>query len=185
MQTLIIYGHPNPESSTANKTILESLKKLEPNVQIRTLADHISPIGFDIAAEQNALRNADVVVLQFPLYWYSVPALLKKWIDEVFAHGFAYGTGGTALHGKQLVLSFTTGADASSYVKDGAMGWSVEDFMPPLLQTGHLCGFKTVKTIYSTGMMFIPHISSEEDRQDVIKKASIHAQQLAQAIAVR
>lgn len=183
MQTLLIYGHPDPKSSTANKTIIENLNRFVSNLRIRTLAVPGTSDRFDIADEQTALRSADTVVLQFPLYWYSVPALLKEWIDTVLAHGFAYGTGGTALHGKKLVLSFTTGADGTSYVKDGAMGWQVEDFLPPLLQTGRLCGFSSVEIVYSTGMMVIPNVSSEKDRQNVLAKAVNHAERLAAVIA--
>ena len=45
----------------------------------------------DVTAEQAKLVKADVIVWQFPVNWYSLPALLKKWLDNVFSHGFAYG----------------------------------------------------------------------------------------------
>lgn len=47
----------------------------------------------DIAQEQDKLRWADVLILQFPLWWFSMPAILKGWIDRVYACGFAYGVG--------------------------------------------------------------------------------------------
>ncbi|ANY06595.1 NAD(P)H-dependent oxidoreductase [Pseudonocardia sp. HH130630-07] len=46
----------------------------------------------EIAREQAALRAADAVVLQFPLWWYGMPAILKGWFDRVFLNGFAFGT---------------------------------------------------------------------------------------------
>ncbi|MGG7576134.1 NAD(P)H-dependent oxidoreductase [Streptomyces sirii] len=53
-----------------------------------TLAGRLAP---DIAAEQEKVRWSDAVVLQFPMWWFSVPAILKGWIDRVFTNGFAHG----------------------------------------------------------------------------------------------
>ena len=131
---LVINGHPNPEASVAGKAVLNTLESSRCEMQIRTLAQLCGPNGFDVAAEQEALRRADVIVWHFPFYWYSVPAILKKWIDDVLTRGFAHGTGGTALHGKKFLLSFTTGAAAQEYAKGRAMNWPVEAFLPPLLQ---------------------------------------------------
>ena len=47
----------------------------------------------DIAAEQEKLRWADAVIFQFPLWWFSMPAIMKGWFDRVYAYGFAYGVG--------------------------------------------------------------------------------------------
>ena len=47
----------------------------------------------DIAAEQARLQWADAVILQFPLWWFSMPAILKGWVERVYAYGFAYGVG--------------------------------------------------------------------------------------------
>ena len=107
---LILNGHPNPGASTAGKAVQEAFLTLRPDAKVRTLAALCGADGYDVAAEQAALVEADVIVWHFPFYWYSVPALMKKWIDDVLTHGFAYGSGGTALHGKHLLLSFTTGA---------------------------------------------------------------------------
>lgn len=52
-----------------------------------------------VAREQERLRRADLLLLQFPLWWYSVPAVLKGWFDRVLAHGFAYDVGRLAASG--------------------------------------------------------------------------------------
>ena len=44
----------------------------------------------DIKEEQDKLRSADLLILQFPLYWMGFPAILKGWIDRIFSHGFAF-----------------------------------------------------------------------------------------------
>ena len=106
---------------------------------------------FDIAAEQDALLKADVIVLQFPFSWYSVPGLMKLWIDEVFVHGFAHGS--TAkLGGKKLIVSFTTGAPATLYQKDGFFKHSVEDYLPQFETFAALCGLDYQQPVYTCGI---------------------------------
>ena len=83
---LVVSGHPNPSASLANKTILESLRATFPQAQFRELASIVKDGHFDPVPEQEALEKADVIVLQFPFNWYSVPGLLKTWIDEVLLH---------------------------------------------------------------------------------------------------
>lgn len=110
---LVVSGHPDLNHSIANATILDELATALPDAEIRRL-DWLYPDGkFNIAAEQESLLQADVIVWQFPFSWYGLPGLMKQWLDEVFVHGFAHGS--TAkLGGKKLILSFTTGAPQGS-----------------------------------------------------------------------
>lgn len=117
-KALIIYGHPAPELSTANAEALRVVTEaLGENVEVREIASHRINGSFDIAAEQQALVEADVIVLQFPVFWYSVPALLKQWLDDVFTYGFAYGSGGDKLAGKTLVVAASAGGNAETYAE--------------------------------------------------------------------
>ena len=180
---LVINGHPHPQASLAGKCILEAFKSLCPQACIRSLSETVNGANFDVAAEQAALLTADTIVWQFPFYWYSVPALMKNWIDSVLVHGFAFGTQGTALHGKKLLLSFTTGAAADKYVEGGAMGWPVEDFLPPLLQTARLCGMTSLAPVWSSGMSFIAGVCTEDDRLRIEQTAKQHAKRLFEVIS--
>ncbi|MED4886573.1 NAD(P)H-dependent oxidoreductase [Lysinibacillus fusiformis] len=80
----------------------------------------------DIQEEQEKLVWADFVIFQFPLWWYSVPAILKGWFDRVFASGFVYArdmrydTGG--LKGRKAMLSITTGSPKEAYTPYGMDG---------------------------------------------------------------
>ena len=113
---LVISGHPNLPDSTANKTVLDAVKNhFGDAINMRELDKLYVNGKFDVSAEQKALAEADIVVLQFPVYWYSVPGLLKQWIDDVFEYGFAYGENGTALQGKKLLISATAGAIEDVY----------------------------------------------------------------------
>ena len=97
----------------------------------------------DIAAEQDKLRWADVLVLQFPLWWFTMPAILKGWIDRVYAYGFAYGVGEHSdrhwgdrygegrLSGKRAMLMVTTGGWESHYAARGING-PIDDLLFPI-----------------------------------------------------
>ncbi|PWF24700.1 NAD(P)H dehydrogenase [Corticimicrobacter populi] len=119
----------------------------------------------DITHEQEKLRWADAVILQFPLWWFSMPAILKGWIDRVYACGFAYGVGEHSdthwgdrygeglLSGKRAMLVITAGGWASHYAPRGING-AMDDILFPI-QHGILFypGFDVLPphVIYRTG----------------------------------
>lgn len=176
---LIISGHPDLDHSVANREILNQLEKALPQAEIVRL-DLVYPnYQIDVASEQNRLLNADTIVLQFPFYWYSYPALLKKWVDDVFVYGFAHGSTGGKLAGKKLLISFTTGAAAEQYQPDGAMHHTVEQFLPAFQQLANLCQMQWLSPVYSNGMMTIPNVSTPEQIVEVQAKAVAHAERLA------
>lgn len=97
----------------------------------------------DITAEQQKLLWADTVIFQFPLWWFSMPALMKGWIDRVYANGFAYGVGehsdnhwgdrygeGTMV-GKRAMLMVTIGGWAEHYAPRGING-PINDILFPI-----------------------------------------------------
>ena len=150
---LIISGHPDLSTSVANATILDEVAKALPDAEIRRLDSLYPDYRFDITAEQAALLQADVVVLQFPFSWYSMPGLLKLWLDKIFQHGFSHGSKGK-LGGKKLLFSFTTGAPAIAYQKDGPMQHTVEDYFPAFETTATLCNLDFVEPIYTCGISY-------------------------------
>jgi len=98
----------------------------------------------DIVAEQQKLLWADAVIFQFPLWWFSPPAILKGWFERVFACGFAYGVGphggerwgdrygeGTLL-GRRALVSLTIGGREPHYSARGVNG-ALEEVLFPLL----------------------------------------------------
>ena len=91
-------------------------------------------------AEQRALASAQVIVWLHPLYWYSVPPLLKLWFDKVLAFGWAFGPGVGALRGKRCQWVVTTGGDLGAYSPGGLHGHPFEAFVAPIEQTARFCG---------------------------------------------
>lgn len=85
----------------------------------------------DVTSEQQKLHAADALILQFPLWWFSMPAILKGWVDRVFAYGLAYGYKGEGnryrygdggLKGKRAMLSVTVGGPEIDYSPRGING---------------------------------------------------------------
>ena len=100
VSVLLVFAHPYPDRSRANRLLLEAADGIA-HVKVRSLYDLYPTFDIDVRAEQEALRPAQIVVWQHPMYWYSVPSLLKHWFDKVLVRGFAYGQGGNALWGKR------------------------------------------------------------------------------------
>ncbi len=178
-KVLVISGHPDLDSSLANRLILNDLQDIPGlSIQQRRLDRLYPDFRVDVAAEQAELIETDIIVWQFPLHWYALPALMKKWVDDVLVHGFAHGTGGDRLRGKSLVLSFTTGARAEAYAHGQPMNFTIDEFLPPLHQTAMLCGLDYQAPVHSSGMTFIPGIHSDADRASIEARAHDHAQRL-------
>ncbi|XP_053305488.1 NAD(P)H dehydrogenase [quinone] 1-like [Spea bombifrons] len=115
----------------------------------------------DIVEEQKKVEAADLVIFQFPLYWFGLPALLKGWVERVFSIGFAYSLQTLYSNGpfknKKAVLSFTTGAGESMFTDKGLNGDINVNLWP--IQNGILnfCGFKVLEPQISYGVAHIPH----------------------------
>ena len=119
-EILVVSGHTDLENSFANKIILGELKKHLPEAKFDILSELYKNYAIDVKAEQEKLVKADVIVLVYPFFWYGVPSLLQKWLEDVLVHGFSHGSKGDKLHGKKLVLSFTSGAPEELYKKEFA-----------------------------------------------------------------
>lgn len=96
----------------------------------------------DVKFEQDLLLAHDIIVFHHPFYWYSSPAILKEWQDLVLEYGFAYGQGGTALHGKKFLTAITTGGGEQAYCRRGYNRFTVRELLAPFEQTAQLCGIE-------------------------------------------
>jgi len=89
----------------------------------------------DILAEQDKVARADLIVFQFPLWWYAPPAILKGWADRVLSYGFAYTDEAQfecgLLRGKRALLSITTGGSEAELRTDERHTGTVEQFLRP------------------------------------------------------
>lgn len=135
---LLVYAHPHHERSVAQRALLEAVRDL-PGLREHRLYDRYPDFSIDVAAERALLADARLVIWQHPLYWYHAPALLTLWFEQVLERGWAFGEGGDALAGKDVLWVTSTGATAEGYAPGGVHGHPFETFEPALRQTARFC----------------------------------------------
>lgn len=141
MRILIVFAHPALERSRINRRLVDAVRQLE-GVTFHDLYEAYPDFDVDVAREQDLLAACDLLVLQHPFYWYSIPPLLKQWIDLVLEHGWAYGTEGKALAGKRVLSAISTGGRQEAYAPEGYNRFSMRQLLAPIEQTFVLCGME-------------------------------------------
>lgn len=117
----------------------------------QTFAHDAGTTAADIVAEQHKIERADLLLLQYPMWWFGPPAILKGWFDRVFTRGFAYLPGRKydtgMLRGKLAMVTVTTGTAESTYAPDGIDG-ALDDVLWPV-HNGLLryCGFDVLDPV--------------------------------------
>ncbi|MDY7022793.1 MAG: NAD(P)H-dependent oxidoreductase [Cyanobacteriota bacterium] len=133
-------------------------------------ATEVNGFAGDIQVEIDKLDWCDVLIFQFPLWWFSVPAILKGWVDRVFAMGRIYGGGKWYNHGvfkgKRAMLSLTTGGGETMYSETGLNG-EIDMILYPLNHgILHFVGFDVLPAF----IVWSPTRISDEQRQDYFKQ---------------
>ena len=160
MKVLLVFAHPEPRSLNGalpddTAALLRYLKidradfpSLSPDARFKPAAAskkafEASALTDDVKAEIENLLWADTLILQFPLWWFAMPAILKGWVDRVFAYGFAYGVGEHSdrrwgdrygegiLAGKRAMLIVTAGGWEEHYSDRGING-PIDDLLFPI-----------------------------------------------------
>jgi glutathione-regulated potassium-efflux system ancillary protein KefF len=149
-KVLVLYAHPYPRRSRAGKALLAAVADL-PFVGVRSLYDLYPDFAIDVAAEQAALLEAEIIVWQSPFYWYGVPSLLSHWFEKVLLLGWAYGSEGKALVGKKVQWVTTTGAPQEAYGPGQAHGHPFSAFVPAVEQTARFCGMDWLEPLVVQG----------------------------------
>ncbi|AKG34794.1 NAD(P)H-dependent oxidoreductase [Paenibacillus durus] len=162
MKTLVLVFHPDLTASRINRRLTEEMEK-QVGVTVHRVYEAYSDEKIDVAAEQRLLEQHDRIILQFPFYWYSTPSLLKKWEDVVLTYGWAFGSKGDKLHGKELLIAVSTGAAEENYSPDGNFKYTVQELLRPLQATSNLIGTRYLTPYILNGVM--QHLSDEELEQ--------------------
>jgi len=180
-KTLVVLAHPNfNKTSIANKIIIEKIRAIK-GVKIKDLYSECPSFRFNIEAEQAALIDVESIIFQFPFYWYGVPGILKEWMDQVFSHGFAFGSTGDKLKGKQFLVSTTIGGPEDAYRAGGYNNFPIIDLLKPLQQMANLTGMNYSNPIISHNMIYVLGVYNK--KEEVEQRAKEHAQRLYDYIA--
>lgn len=151
----VIAAHPRWRDSRVNLQLLKAAREI-PGIDVNDLYNSYPDYSIDVKTEQARLARADVLVLLHPIQWYSMPALQKLWIDEVFSYGWAYGKGGSKLEGKDFWLVATTGGPEESYHPQSYNRYFFDAFLPPYEQTAALCGMRFLPPLVFHGARSAP-----------------------------
>ena len=170
---LVVSGHTHLNDSVANKNILEELKKLLPNAEFDLLSELYPNYKIDVKKEQEKLIKADIIVLQYPLFWYSMPSLLEKWMEDTFVFGFSHGDNGDKLKGKKLIVSLTTGAP------EEIIGSNIEDCLHPIKKACGMCQLEYCGAIKTHG---VSYQIRQDKGKEIVDKAKRHAMELIDII---
>ena len=172
---LVLVAHPALQHSQVNRPLMDAARAV-PGVQVRDLYALYPDYAIDVAAEQAAAAAADLIVWQHPLQWYSMPPLMKLWLDEVLAYGWAYGhaegRSTRALQGKDLWLVLSTGGTEEAYHPQGYNRYFLDAFLPPYEQTAALCGMRFLPPL-------VLHGAHHADDAAIAAHASVYAERLA------
>ena len=178
---LLVVAHPNIEASIANKTIIENFISLHPETEIDELYKLYPDFKINIKKEQEKLLKADFVILQFPMFWYNAPALMRQWFEDVLEHGFAYGSKGKALQGKKLIVSITTGSPVEEYREGGIQSFTIDDLTKGFHQLANLCSMKWSGFIVTGNIS--PFLRDNPEQLVAIKnKLKQHAEELSEKV---
>lgn len=169
---LIIFAHPALEKSRVHYRLIKAAQALEA-VTCRDLYQLYPDFMVNVGSEQQLLIEHDIILFQYPLYWYSSPALLKEWQDLVLQYGFAYGQQGTALKGKLFSSVISSGGSQSSYQANGVNHFPLREFLHPFEQMARLC-----KMIYAPP--FVVHDANDLSEAAIDAYADQYRQLLSQ-----
>ena len=172
-KTIIILVHPNFDQSVCNKAIIDGIRELNmPHVTIKDLYALYPDFKIDVAKEQADLLAHDRIIFQFPMYWFSTPALLKEWQDVVFTRGFSHGKNGTALAKKKMLLSVTAGITEEVFLNPVEGQYPIKELWSSLSYTANYCKMIFEEPICMYGVQYA---SSEVELKE---KTRIHIQTL-------
>lgn len=158
---LVILAHPYPRRSRACAALVDAIRDL-PQLEVRSLYDLYPDFDVDRAAEQAALARARLVVWLHPLFWYTVPGLMKHWMDEVLVRGFAYDADRGMLTGKDVLWATTTGGDDAAFSQSGRHRHPFDAFAPAVEQTARYCGLNWLGPFVVHGAHEVPEESLRE-----------------------
>lgn len=158
-KVLVLYAHPSHHRSEVNQPLFRAACETA-GITAVDLYGEYPTFSIDIEKEQRRLVEHDVIIFQFPLFWYSTPAILKEWQDLVLEYGFAYGSKGTALKDKVFLCALSAGGKEEAYQSEGYLHFSIRELLKPIEQMAQLTGMRYLPPF----VLFGSRTAAEENR---------------------
>jgi NAD(P)H dehydrogenase (quinone) len=155
----------NPVSDRRNFVAAANPDRLDQQVEERlaSATDGFSP---DLQDQMDRLDACDVLILQFPIWWLGMPAIMKGWIDRVFVLGRTYGGGRWfdrgMMRGKRAMLAVTIGGTEAAYSPDGIYGRAADALRPINHGVLAFCGFDVIEPF----LAYAPARKSDREREE-------------------
>ncbi|MDM0078576.1 NAD(P)H-dependent oxidoreductase [Variovorax sp. J2P1-59] len=162
--SLVVVAHPCLVNSRVNRAWMQALRLTDATVHDLYAAYPDEKV--DVRAEQRLLARHRRVILQFPLQWYSGPPLLKKWLDLVLEHGWAYGGVASALEGRQLGIAVSAWSREADYRKDGRYRRTLEELTSPFEVTAFRLGMTYLPGFFLAGVCEVDEQALEVSARD-------------------
>ncbi|WP_217585824.1 NAD(P)H-dependent oxidoreductase [Lentibacillus saliphilus] len=161
MKTLVIISHPDILESGSQQFLLNAVPK--EGVTVHHLETAYPDGKINVEKEHQLLETHDRIIFQFPFYWYSSPAFLKQWQDEVLVEGFAHGKAGGRLVGKEFGLIFMLGVHEREYQAGGRELFTISELTRPFQAVAHKTGMIYLRplTVYQFAYM------NDEEKMDL------------------
>ena len=168
----------NPVSGRQNFKTEKDSSYLKLQIE-EVYATEMNSFAPDVEAELQKLEWCDLMIWQFPLWWFGAPAILKGWADRILAMGRAYGGGKIyadgVFMGKRALLSVTTGGPAPAYVKGGFNG-DINGILRPINRgIFEFVGF----SVLAPEIVYSPVRISDEERKAILEKYSLRLKNIA------
>lgn len=175
MKTLVLVSHPELEKSVVNKRWVEELKKHPEHFTVHELNTLYPDGNFDVEKEQKLVESHKSLILQFPIFWFNSPPFIKKWMDDVMTHGWAYGSnGGDKLKGRKVALAVTAGIKEEDYNVRGRYRYTLSQILTPFETSFVYCNADYRSFFAFYGAEYEPSIESveksAEDYMDFLKQ---------------
>ena len=154
---LFLFGHPEMAPTGFQASLIARVQD-DPRFDVRILSQEHGGIGFNALEEQESIASAQSVILHFPIYWYSMPAMVKEWIDTVFTLGWAFDQNGGLLTNHSFVCSVSIGAKLESYSSEGSNGHSLDTYL-----------LHVQRTMSYAGMNYLGLVATDQIQPDAVE----------------
>lgn len=169
-KTLVIFAHPYFEYSTANLELVKIYEGIE-NLHFKDLYEEYPDFHIPAFRERKRIRQYERLVFHFPLIWFSIPPLLKLWIDEVFDMTWTANVN-HPLQNKDAVIIVTVGGKEENYTENGLYQTKISELLKSLTLSLRVNNIKVID--------FITVYDADDLEKEQLQKVSAQIQKTLQ-----